>query len=64
MDFTKFMEWAFLGLLCGGVYILWLLKEQVAGLNTKIEIMFNNQIKAEVIIDDHEDRIRYLEHRR
>lgn len=61
MDFTKFMEWVFLAVLSGGVYILWLLKEQVAGLNTKIEVLFATQQAAGDSIKDHETRIRLIE---
>lgn len=61
MQFTAFIEWAFLGLVGGGVYILWQMKESMSDLNAKIEILIVKHELAEIKIRDHEDRLRELE---
>lgn len=61
MQFANFMEWAFLGLTSGGVYILWQMKESMSQLNSKIEVLIEKHEQAREDIDDHESRIRYLE---
>lgn len=61
MQFNAFIEWAFLGLVGSGVVILWQMKESMATLNSKIEILIVKHESARKDIDDHEDRIRNLE---
>lgn len=61
MEFSQFMEWAFLGLCSGGVYILWQMKESITSLNTKIEVLIEKHEQARDDIDDHEERLRHLE---
>lgn len=61
MQFSSFIEWAFLGLVGGGVYILWQMKESMNSLNTKIEVLIQQHEQARKDIDDHEFRIRDLE---
>lgn len=61
IDFNKFKDWALLGLLSGGIFILWQMKENVSLLNTRIEIMVETQHYANKSINDHEARIRSLE---
>ena len=61
MIFTEFMEWAFLGVVTGGVYILWQMKESLTNLNTKIEVLITQHEQSRKDIDDHEERIRSLE---
>lgn len=61
MIFTEFMEWAFLGVVTGGVYILWQMKESLTHLNTKIEVLITQHEQSRKDIDDHEERIRSLE---
>lgn len=56
MTFDQFIQWAFLGLLSGSVYILWQLKESVAELNTKIAVVIQR-------LDSHDQRIKFLEDR-
>lgn len=69
MQFSNFVEWAFLSVVTGGVYILWQLKEGVSSLNTKIEVILvkqehhGNQLdKQEGALVDHEKRITKLEY--
>lgn len=62
MDFTAFQNWAFLGLLSGGIIILWQMKENVAELNSKMGVVFE---KLESLVEDkndHEKRLRHVEH--
>jgi hypothetical protein len=54
MDFAAFKDWAFLGVLTGGVYILWQIKTSVDELNVKIAVVINRT-------DSHEKRIEKLE---
>lgn len=61
MSFAAFMEWAFLGVTTGGVYILWQMKESVSSLNTKIEVLIQQHEESRKDIDDHESRLRQLE---
>jgi hypothetical protein len=61
MNFHGFIEWAFLGVVSGGVYILWQMKESLGKLNTKIEVLIAQHEESREDIDDHEDRIRQLE---
>jgi len=61
MQFANFIEWAFLGVVSGGVYILWQMKESVSDLNTKIEVLIQQHEESRKDIDDHEDRLRELE---
>lgn len=61
MNFNLFIEWAFLGVVTGGVYILWQMKESLTHLNTKIEVLIEQHEQSRKDIDDHEERLRYLE---
>lgn len=61
MNFDAFVQWGFLGLVSGGVFILWQMKESMNNLNTKIEVLITQHEEARKDIDDHEDRIRKLE---
>lgn len=61
MQFGSFIEWAFLGLVSGGIYILYQMKESMSNLNEKIGILITQHEQARKDLDDHEDRIRELE---
>ena len=54
MDFNAFKDWAFLGLLTSGLYILYGLKESVDKLNISIAVVISRT-------DGHEKRIERLE---
>lgn len=54
MDFNSFKDWAFLGLLSGGVYILYALKNSVDQLNISIAVVIER-------MNNHEKRIDKLE---
>lgn len=54
MDFEGFKEWVFLGLLSGGVYILWTLKLSIEDLNIKMAVIIERT-------SNHEKRIEKLE---
>ena len=61
MEFPNFVQWAFLGLVSGGVFIMWQLKESVSSLNGKIEVLIVQHEQAKNDISDHETRIRSIE---
>jgi hypothetical protein len=61
MSFPKFMEWAFLGLVAGGVWILYLMKNDISDLNFKVGIVIEQRVTDRKTLDDHEVRIRNLE---
>lgn len=61
MDFSAFIQWAFLGLVGGGVTILWQMKESMNTLNNKIGVLITQHEQARKDLDDHEGRIRQLE---
>lgn len=61
LSFHGFIEWAFLGVVSGGVYILWQMKESVSSLNTRIEVLIQQHKESRKDIDDHESRLRQLE---
>jgi len=61
LTFSKFVQWAFLGILAFGVQILWQMKESVSSLNTKIEVLVTEQSYVKATTVDHEGRIRLLE---
>lgn len=61
MQFSEFIQWSFLGVVTGGVYILWQMKESVSSLNTKIEVLIQQHEESRKDIDDHESRLRQLE---
>lgn len=54
MDFLAFKDWTLLGLLTGGVYILWQLKASVDQLNVQIAVVIER-------MNNHEKRIEKLE---
>lgn len=54
MDFAAFKDWALLGLLGGGVYILWQLKDAVSALNIQVAVIIERT-------SSHEKRIENLE---
>lgn len=54
MDFVEFKEWVFLGLLAGGVGILYALKQSVEELNVKVAVIVERTA-------NHERRIENLE---
>ena len=54
MDFNSFKDWAFLGLLSGGVWILYALKGSVDQLNISIAVVIER-------MNNHEKRIDKLE---
>lgn len=56
MDFNAFIQWAFLGLVSGGVVILWQMKNSVNELNTKLAVMI-------VTIDFHSKEIQKIDSR-
>jgi hypothetical protein len=51
------MEWAFLGIVAGGVGILWKIYDSLNQLNVKIAVVITR-------MDSHEDRISKLESRK
>lgn len=61
MEFSAFVQWGFLGLVGGGVTILWQMKESMNSLNEKIGILIVQHEQARKDLDDHEERIRDLE---
>jgi hypothetical protein len=61
MQFNAFIEWAFLGLVSGGIYILYQMKESMSSLNEKIGVLIVQHEQARKDLDDHEERIRDLE---
>lgn len=61
MNFSTFLEWVFLAVVSGGVYVLWLMKEDLTKLNTKIEVLISEHLESKEKIKDHENRIRELE---
>lgn len=61
MQLTQFIEWGFLGLVSGGVVILWQMKESLVHLNSKIEVLIVQHENLKNNVDDHEDRLRELE---
>jgi hypothetical protein len=56
MDFVEFKDWMTLGLLSGGVYVLYSLKASVEELNTRVAVIIEK-------ISHHERRIEHLEDR-
>lgn len=54
MDFAAFKDWALLGLMTCGVYILWDLKGSIDKLNVKIAVVIER-------MNNHEKRIDKLE---
>jgi len=61
MQFSAFIEWAFLAVVSGGVFILWQMKENISSLNAKIEVVIVNLGHTENKVNDHENRIRLIE---
>lgn len=60
MSFHRFKEWAFLGLLTAGLYILWDMKKSVENLNEKVATVIERSMWHEKIINRHEDQINAL----
>lgn len=56
MDFTAFKDWVFLGLLSGGVGILYSLKNGIEALNIKMAVIIERT-------SNHEKRIENLENK-
>ncbi len=54
MDFAAFKDWVFLGLLSGGVWILYALKGSVDQLNVQIAVVIER-------MNNHENRLDKLE---
>lgn len=61
MNFSSFIEWAFLAVVSGGVIVLWQMKESVSDLNAKISVLIAEHQQSKETIKDHESRIRSLE---
>jgi hypothetical protein len=61
MQFQSFIEWAFLGVVSSGVWVLWLMKQDLTKLNIKIEVLITEHLESKKKIEDHEYRIRDLE---
>jgi len=61
MSFPDFIEWCFLGVISGGVVVLWQVKETISGLNTRIEILIEKHEHHRDTIEDHELRLRMVE---
>lgn len=64
LSFDKFKEWALIGLLTGGVTILWDMNRNMAELNTKIAVIIRDQETSKAVNLDHEIRIRDLEYKK
>jgi len=54
MTLSGLMEWAFLGMLAGGVSILWQMKNSMQEMNVKLAVILER-------IDGHEKRLTRLE---
>lgn len=61
MNFNQFIEWAFLGLMSGGVFILWRMNISISELNSKIGVILERTDRHENQLDKHDQRIRDLE---
>lgn len=75
MNFTKFKDWALLGLLSGSVFILWLMYQSIATLNVNMAVVIERMVwfqdgqnrqdakieKHDLILDAHDDRLRHVE---
>ncbi len=61
MDFTMFMQWAFLGIISGGVVAMFQLKNSVQQLNDRVLILVEKTIWHEKELEKHEMRISKLE---
>jgi len=65
MEFSKFIEWAFYGVISGGIYIIAQsinsMKASVIELNVKLATVIEKVSYHEKALDDHHDRIRDLE---
>jgi hypothetical protein len=61
MKFTEFKDWALLGLVSSGVFILWMMSQSVATLNEKIAVIIERQESQKSVDQDHEVRLRILE---
>lgn len=61
MTFDQFVYSAFLLLLTGGVYVLWMMYRELGQLNAKVSVILSQQVDHKDKLRDHEDRIRNLE---
>lgn len=61
MQFSQFMEWAFLGLLTCGIYILWDMKRTISDLNMHVVVIIEKVSRHEREIEDHDKRLRDIE---
>ena len=60
-QFSNFVEWAFLGLISCGVYILWYMKKTLADLNTHVVVIIEKVSRHEKEIEEHDKRLREIE---
>jgi hypothetical protein len=56
MQFQNFVEWAFLGVVSGGVYVLWRIHDSLNELNVKVAVVISQMESHERRISDLEDR--------
>jgi hypothetical protein len=61
VDFVQFKEWVFLGVLSGGVLILWQMKEKIKQINYKLEVLLVVNTNTRESVKDHEIRLRKIE---
>jgi pyrimidine operon attenuation protein/uracil phosphoribosyltransferase len=58
MEFSGFVEWAFLGVVTGGVYILWQMKESLSQLNTELKVILVKQEHQRDMLDIHGEKLK------
>ena len=65
LPFEKFIEWAFLGMIGGGiafaVQFLTKISSEMAHVNEKLAVVISKQDRHQVELDRHNDRLHTLE---
>lgn len=61
MTFAEFQQWAFLGIVTYGTYVLREMNKNMASLNEKVAVLMAGHEESGKKFDDHESRIRTLE---
>lgn len=68
MDFTKFVEWAFMGLVSAAgtavCYLLWNLLNSIRDLNVQIAVIIERTARQKESIDNMGERVAVLEKRK
>lgn len=61
MKLQDLKDWALLGLITVGVYLLYDMKKSVEVLNVQVAVVIEKASRSEQVLNQHDERLRLLE---